>query len=246
MFDIHKIKPVHGWRDFIGEVGIIVLGVLIALTAEQIAEAIHWHIKASEAKTAIAHEIANDVSNFAERIVIQPCLEAQLDRIEAHIIGSAQTAPLPLQQGAKWAFVFMHPERSWSNQVWNGTAAEGTQSHLPDEDRLGLEEYYSVLERMRERSEAENAAGDALLALSKPVAIDPTSRFQLVQLIEAERSRSSDMTLNAKRQLDRIKLFAPRALEAEGKAIWYDYHGADSTAAWCRAHSLPLAPVPKL
>lgn len=99
---------------------------------------------------------------------------------------------------------------------------------------------------MRARSEAENAAGDALLALTKPVTIDATSRFQLVQLIEAERSRSSDMTWGAKRQLDLIKLFAPRALGPEGKAIWYDYHGRDSTATWCRAHHLPLAPMPSV
>jgi hypothetical protein len=29
--EIHKPKPVHGWRDFAKEVGIIVLGVLSAL-----------------------------------------------------------------------------------------------------------------------------------------------------------------------------------------------------------------------
>ena len=31
-------KPIHGWREFAGEVGIIVLGVLIALGAQQVAE----------------------------------------------------------------------------------------------------------------------------------------------------------------------------------------------------------------
>ena len=30
----HLPKPLHGWREFAGEVGIIVLGVLIALGAE--------------------------------------------------------------------------------------------------------------------------------------------------------------------------------------------------------------------
>ena len=30
-------KPLHGWREFAGEVGVIVLGVLIALGFEQIA-----------------------------------------------------------------------------------------------------------------------------------------------------------------------------------------------------------------
>ena len=35
----HLPKPLHGWREFAGEVGIIVLGVGIALSAEQIVEA---------------------------------------------------------------------------------------------------------------------------------------------------------------------------------------------------------------
>ena len=38
----HLPKPLHGWREFAGEVGIIVLGVLIALGAEQLVEAAHW------------------------------------------------------------------------------------------------------------------------------------------------------------------------------------------------------------
>jgi drug/metabolite transporter (DMT)-like permease len=34
-------KPLHGWREFAGEVGIIVIGVLIALGAEQFVGKIH-------------------------------------------------------------------------------------------------------------------------------------------------------------------------------------------------------------
>ena len=37
----HLPKPLHGWREFAGEVGIIVIGVLIALGAEQAIDAIH-------------------------------------------------------------------------------------------------------------------------------------------------------------------------------------------------------------
>lgn len=245
--EIHKPKPVHNWREFFSEIGVIVIGVLIALAGEQTAEAIHWRIKAGEAQHAIAREIANDVSNYAERIVIEPCLKAQLDRIEAYVISAPPgAAPLQLQQDARWADVFLHPTRSWSNQVWNSTAAEGTQSHLPDETRLGLEDYYSMVERMHAMAAAEGEAADALVALSKPVAIDATSRFQLVQLIEAERSRANGMAVNASVQLGSIRRVAPEALGPEGRAIWYDYLGPGSTAAWCRAHHLPLAAPPKL
>jgi hypothetical protein len=37
----HLPKPLHGWRAFAGEVGIIVIGVLIALSAERFAEYLH-------------------------------------------------------------------------------------------------------------------------------------------------------------------------------------------------------------
>src|SRR6185312_14058686 len=39
---VHLPKPLHGWREFVGEVGIIVLGVLIALGAGQVVESLHF------------------------------------------------------------------------------------------------------------------------------------------------------------------------------------------------------------
>lgn len=42
-------KPLHGWRTFVGEVGIIVLGVLIALGAEQAAQTAHQRHEGEQA-----------------------------------------------------------------------------------------------------------------------------------------------------------------------------------------------------
>lgn len=58
--EIHKPKPVHNWRDFIKEVGIIVLGVCIALIAEQAVQTVHEHAKAAEARASIRAEIASE------------------------------------------------------------------------------------------------------------------------------------------------------------------------------------------
>jgi hypothetical protein len=41
--DIHKPKPWRGWREFLKEYAIIVVGVLTALAAEQGAEWHHWN-----------------------------------------------------------------------------------------------------------------------------------------------------------------------------------------------------------
>lgn len=50
---VHLPKPMHGWRAFFGEVGIIVLGVLIALGAGQAAEAIHQAHQRTELREAL-------------------------------------------------------------------------------------------------------------------------------------------------------------------------------------------------
>jgi hypothetical protein len=38
----HLLKPLQGWREFTHEIVIIVMGVLIALGAQQLVEAANW------------------------------------------------------------------------------------------------------------------------------------------------------------------------------------------------------------
>ena len=52
----HLPKPLHGWREFFGEVGVIVLGVLIALGAEQVVEGFHWQHEVSSFRAAVRQE----------------------------------------------------------------------------------------------------------------------------------------------------------------------------------------------
>src|SRR5438270_12477585 len=80
----HLPKPLHGWRALAGEVGIIVVGVLIALGAEQIVEAMHWRMQAAEARTALRDEIGRDnLPQAYTRLAIAPYLSAKLDQLVA-------------------------------------------------------------------------------------------------------------------------------------------------------------------
>ena len=45
---IHKPKALHGWREFVGEIGVIVCGVLIAIALGQTVEALHHRGEAKE------------------------------------------------------------------------------------------------------------------------------------------------------------------------------------------------------
>jgi hypothetical protein len=81
---VHLPKPLHGWRAFVGEVAIIVLGVLIALFFEEVVQRWDWDQKTSAAELAMQRETFWDnAPEMIQRAAIQPCIDAQLDAIRA-------------------------------------------------------------------------------------------------------------------------------------------------------------------
>ncbi|MBV9548835.1 MAG: hypothetical protein JO256_04085 [Alphaproteobacteria bacterium] len=65
--EIHKPKPIHNWRDFLKEVGTIVIGVSIALAGEQAVEKWRQHRQYLEARDAMRDELAGDIANLSSR-----------------------------------------------------------------------------------------------------------------------------------------------------------------------------------
>jgi hypothetical protein len=54
--DIHKPKPVHSWREFFSEISVVVVGIAIALAAEQAIEGLH---KQTE-RAALRHDLKTE------------------------------------------------------------------------------------------------------------------------------------------------------------------------------------------
>lgn len=75
-------KPMHGWRRLGGEVGIIVLGVLIALAAQQIVETLSQRSQVSELRTALDNEISYGLAAYGYRVSQDKCLHARLAGLE--------------------------------------------------------------------------------------------------------------------------------------------------------------------
>jgi hypothetical protein len=78
----HLPKPLHGWREFAGEVGIIVLGVLIALGFEQVVHKIHDHSLAAETRADLHSEIEAGIGRMVSRQRSEACIERRLGEIE--------------------------------------------------------------------------------------------------------------------------------------------------------------------
>lgn len=103
----HLPKPLHGWRAFAGEVGVVVLGVLIALTANAIVEAWQWRDKIGGAEAAMRLELAEDNGPQAYgRILIGRCLDEQITRIHD---GAGR---VPTDQLRQWIRAYTPPFRT--------------------------------------------------------------------------------------------------------------------------------------
>jgi len=87
-------KPLHGWREFAGEVGIIVLGVLIALGAEQVVEAAHQRQERVEAEHIIRNEISLNLGRLQSRMAIHGCVDRRIEELQKLLDEAASNAAI--------------------------------------------------------------------------------------------------------------------------------------------------------
>src|SRR5439155_25375352 len=90
----HLPKPLHGWRAFAGEVGIIVIGVLIALGAEQVVETVHGNSQVGEFRGAVDDEMAYDLGSYKQRLMLTPCVRARLAELDRVIASYRAGRPM--------------------------------------------------------------------------------------------------------------------------------------------------------
>src|SRR5471032_132631 len=93
--DIHKPKPWHGWREFLKEYLIIVIGVLIALGAEAVVQNLHEQRLSAEARDAVRAEINLDLANLKRRANKQACIDRRIAELSAFISKSEAGKPIP-------------------------------------------------------------------------------------------------------------------------------------------------------
>ena len=98
--DIHTPKSWHGWREFAKELGTIILGILIALALEQLAEHLRWERAVEEARTAIHEEIAFNNGYLQSRAASGACVTRRLDEIERAVTAAEPNGRLESVSGA--------------------------------------------------------------------------------------------------------------------------------------------------
>lgn len=126
----HLPKPLHGWCEFVGEVGIIVLGVLIALVADSVVEDWRWHQKVGILRTSLMGELANDRARWDVDIVAARCARRDIDRLDAWLQAGGVGARPSVQNIRPNNLFWMHSAN------WNLATGSQTLDHFPIDEQL--------------------------------------------------------------------------------------------------------------
>jgi hypothetical protein len=184
-------KPLHGWREFAGEVGIIVVGVLIALAAEQLVEEWRWERQASQADRAFKSELLYAAGNSYERLAVQPCLQGRLRALAAQLNGSSgQWHAMPETFRGAGRFytnvlpvVYRPPVRPVVSDAWRNALGDGTINHLDAERAQYLSSAYEELGSFGQYQAEEASMATRISPLSADRPMDQRTRIEMLQTL---------------------------------------------------------------
>jgi hypothetical protein len=202
---VHLPKPLHGWRAFVGEVGIIVLGVLIALSAEQVAQSIHDRYLAREALEHIRSELAYDSAFAAERIALGDCMRASFTDAKQRLMAGGGDWPglkgKPLDGAPKvpatsslFASVppMSSPHRLWPESAWTAATSSGVFNR-GQQRFFNYAALYAMVDWLGRLQDHEIADYTKLMPLDVPQKLDPSARLQLLRDVGAVDADNADM-----------------------------------------------------
>jgi hypothetical protein len=188
--EVHRPKPAHGWRMFLGEVGIIVLGVLIALIAEQTVRALEWRHKVHAAEAAMAAELRDDDGPQAyARAAMHDCLQQELDALRAAVETAAPRAEV-LRRIDAYKVSFW----TWDSLAYTAAMNGELSTHMETEALSGWTSAYATMTALDRANQKEFADTAELHALSRTGgALSETERQALLHAVET--LRRDDLTI---------------------------------------------------
>jgi hypothetical protein len=233
----HLPKPLHGWRAFVGEVGIIVVGVLIALGAEQVVETIHWKNEVASERASLLQEATDTIAGVKARAAQQPCVDQQLMQLEKALLAPGPYKPVPLYaERQSFRFTYRAPARSWSDNVWRSMVGQGVTSHFDRDLQLQLAGHYSQVVEQAQRVAQADAIMFRMRVLAQPIQPDPATRVAMAAELEHARGIYELMTLVSNELLRDAE---DMGFPPDTKSIAKDLR-TSGTLTFCRANHFPL------
>jgi hypothetical protein len=183
-------RPWHDWRNDARELAIVVMGVLIALLAQEVVQGWEWQQKIAAADDAMKREMFWDNGpEMIERISIQPCINAQLDAIRA-----AVEADRPRAEIAGLVDRLYVPYVSYDTVAYRDVSASDVPIHMPKARENAWTQAYAMMP-MVDATEAQETVDAARIKALKRTGgpLSDAEQIALLQAVEEVRGDGARM-----------------------------------------------------
>jgi len=235
-----RFSPSMGWKAFWSEILIVILGVLIALAANEAVQNWNWRNKVQDGEVRLQSDISYLFTLAAEQYVIAPCVEAQLTALSQKLVKSGSAwdpATVHFDDSTNIRWVVRIPNRTQSFAIWDALVADGTAARFPQDRQATFGMISARIIRAQNQSDEANQLARRMLALGHPMVLSDDTRRYFLVMTEEMRALMTINTLGASQRMSSIAEFgsAPEAKQVE------DYLNESGTITFCKAQGLPLA-----
>ena len=165
-------RPLNGWRAFAGEVGVVVLGVLLALGAQQVAEWVNERSEASETRTTLTGEIQESLAVLELRRAAQPCIDNRLKELRGLVNDWGRTGSFKTPRWVSQATWF-----AFDTARFEAAQSAGRLALLPSEEQYRYGLVVESLKTFRDIQKRETDAWSTLRMLqSGPEVLSASDR----------------------------------------------------------------------
>jgi len=160
VFRLLRLSPPHGWRAVWWELGIVTLGVLVALAAQQLVEDFHNRRVARETRDALRDEIEDNLVSVQLRSTAARCVDRRLREVRQLLDewGRSGTFERPL-------WIAQAPRLTLGFSRFDAALSAGRLALLPREEQYRLGEIVTGLRGFQATQDAEFLVWPKLRAL---------------------------------------------------------------------------------
>ena len=195
-------RALLGWRKFLSEVWIVVLGVFIALAAEQWVEDRQWQWQVTQFREALRREIASNMGTYEFRRAQDRCVDSRIVELERWLDSHRDSKPIALTGP-----IGIPASLSLGTSVWDSRTSD-LESHMPLDDRLAYAKLYDEAANNEAHRLAERDAWIELGDFDGTRRLSDADLMRLRGLLNQVRYRHGRFTINSNAQLGYAKKMA--------------------------------------
>ena len=185
-------------RNFVREVVIVLVGVLIALALEQVVTNLRDRVRTADMRASMNEEVADFAEVFAIRVGVGRCITAKLDALDAVLRRNGAVGP--------WRDVGRPPFYFSSRGAWNSDASDLLSRHLGPQRLRTYGEIYQGMEQFSALAQREQDDWIVLQTLERQdEPLTGERRWRLMEAAAGARNANLLLTAIAEQMIGRAR-----------------------------------------